>query len=187
MGNILTQDLPINGLKKLIRRSHEDERGSLSRMFCDEELFDAGWQKDIKQINQTFTKKNGSLRGMHYQLPPYAEAKIVNCVRGEIFDVAVDLRQGSPTFLKWHAEILSAKNRVSLLIPEGFAHGFQTLVDDCELIYFHSQYYSPEHEMGMFYGDPKLSIDWPKEISEISERDASHNNLTDQFNGLYLK
>ena len=153
-------------------------------MFCADELALAGWKKPISQINLTVTAKRGTVRGMHFQHPPHAEMKLVNCVRGSVFDVAVDLRAGSPTFLQWHAEELSAENRRSLLIPEGFAHGFQTLTDDCELIYLHSIPYVPGAEGALNAQDPALAVRWPLAITELSERDRVHPNLTEQFTGL---
>ena len=116
---------PIEGLKVIQRKPISDERGFLSRLYCEDDFKLMGIDKRITQINQTLTKKKGAIRGMHFQLPPFSETKIVSCISGEIFDVAVDLRKGSPTFLKWHMEILSEKNQKSFLIPEGFAHGFQ--------------------------------------------------------------
>lgn len=179
-------DTPIAGLKVVERQQLGDSRGFLSRLFCTEELAAVGWKKPIAQINQTLTQKKGTIRGMHFQHSPYAEMKIVTCLRGEIWDVAVDLRTGSPSFLQWHAEKLSAKNRCALLIPEGFAHGFQTLSDDCELLYLHSMTYMPTAEGGLNPQDPRLSITWPLVISELSIRDAQHPMLDDEFKGLTL-
>jgi len=179
-------DTPLAGLKIVERQNLGDSRGFLSRMFCAEELALAGWTKPIAQINLTMTSSRGTLRGMHFQQPPHSEMKLVNCVRGVVLDVAVDLRAGSPTYLKWHAEELSAENRRSFLIPEGFAHGFQTLTDDCELLYFHSMPYAPGAEGALNALDPVLGISWPLEITEMSERDRRHPNLTDQFTGLTL-
>jgi len=123
---------------------------------------------------------------MHYQATPFTEIKLVSCIRGEIFDVAVDLRKDSPTYLKWHAEVLSEKNQKSFLIPEGFAHGFQTLSNDCELVYLHTAPFSKEHERGLNYADEKINLSWPIEISEISDRDRSHAMIQDDFEGIVL-
>jgi len=123
------------------------------------------------------------VRGLHFQHPPHAEDKLVSCLRGEVFDVAVDLRQGSATFLQWHAEILSADNARSLLIPQGFAHGFQTLTDDCELLYLHSRAYAAGAEGALNVRDPALAIRWPLAFTDISERDAQHPLLTREFTG----
>lgn len=121
---------------------------------------------------------------MHFQHPPNAEDKLVTCLRGQIVDVAVDLRRGSPTFLRWHAEVLSAANGKALLIPQGFAHGFQAMTDDCELLYLHSRPYAAEAEGALNARDPKLDIHWPLDITDISDRDAGHPTLPETFTGL---
>ncbi len=177
--------LDLAGLMLVERQNLGDARGFLSRVFCAEELAAAGWTKPVAQINLTRTARTGTIRGMHFQHPPHAEAKLVSCLRGAIWDVAVDLRAGSPTFLHWHAEELSAENRRSLLIPEGFAHGFQTLTDDCELLYLHSQAYAPDAEGGLNAGDPMIGIGWPLPVTEMSDRDRQHPQLTAHFTGLY--
>lgn len=179
-------DTPINDLKLVERQHLGDSRGYLSRLFCAEELAAVGWQKPVVQINQTFTQKRGTIRGMHYQHPSNAEMKLVTCLSGVIWDVAVDLRARSPTFLQWHAEELSAANHRAMLIPEGFAHGFQTLSDDCELIYLHTAAYTPEVEAGLNPNDPMLSISWPLVITNISSRDTQHPMLDHQFKGATL-
>lgn len=186
MSRFAVTDTPLAGLKIVERQNLGDSRGFLSRMFCAEELALAGWTKPIAQINLTMTSNRGTVRGMHFQQPPHSEMKLVNCVRGVVLDVAVDLRADSPTYLKWHAEELSAENRRSFLIPEGFAHGFQTLTDDCELLYFHSVPYAPGAEGALNALDPALAINWPLEITEMSERDRRHPILTEQFTGLTL-
>jgi dTDP-4-dehydrorhamnose 3,5-epimerase len=134
----------------------------------------------------TLTARLGSARGLHFQAPPYAETKIVSCIRGEVFDVAVDLRQGSATFLQWHGEVLSAKNNRTLLIPEGFAHGFQTLEDECEMLYFHTAAYHPETEGGLNIADPRLAIRWPKPLRDISKRDLDHPYIEADYRGISL-
>jgi len=179
-------DTPIAGLKVIERKPIGDHRGFLTRIFCADQLSSAGWQKPIVQVNQTVTKKRGTVRGMHFQNAPYAEMKLVSCLQGEIWDVAVDLRKNSPTFLKWYAEKLSAENCRALLIPEGFAHGFQTLTDDCELIYLHSAAYMREAEAGIRSSDPKLGISWPLGFIEVSTRDAEHPLLNGQFTGIEI-
>jgi dTDP-4-dehydrorhamnose 3,5-epimerase len=138
----------------------------------------------VAQINHTGTRKKGTVRGMHFQYPPHAELKLVSCLRGHIWDVAVDLRAGSPTFLKWHAEELSAENGRAMLIPEGCAHGFQTLTNDVEMLYVHSAPYVTESEGGVRATDPLLAISWPMPIAEISERDANHPLLDSHFLGV---
>jgi dTDP-4-dehydrorhamnose 3,5-epimerase len=176
-------------IKKLFviaRNPIGDSRGSLARLFCADELAAAGWHKPIAQINQTLTQKQGTIRGLHFQNAPYAEMKLVTCLRGAIWDVAVDLCAGSSTFLQWHAEELSAANHRALLIPEGFAHGFQTLCDDCELLYLHSRAYTPDAEAGLNLKDPMLTIPWPLAITELSARDAQHPMLDHHFKGVTL-
>jgi dTDP-4-dehydrorhamnose 3,5-epimerase len=179
-------DTPITDLKIVQRKPISDDRGFLSRLYCRDDFKLMGINKPISQINQTLTKKKGAVRGLHYQLTPFAESKLVTCIKGEIFDVAVDLRRDSPTYLSWHAEVLSENNHKSFLIPEGFAHGFQSLSDDCELIYLHTAPYSKEHERGLNYADKKLDINWPLEISEISDRDQTHTMIKDDFEGIVL-
>jgi dTDP-4-dehydrorhamnose 3,5-epimerase len=174
----------IAGLTLVERRQHADSRGFLSRLYCAEEFRAIGVRSSISQINHTLTRRKGTIRGMHYQLPPHAETKVVSCLRGEIFDVAVDLRKNSPTFLKWHGEILSATNLRSLIIPEGFAHGFQTLTDDCELVYFHTAAYEANSEAALHARDPRLKIAWPIEITEMSDRDRNHPFLSPEFSGI---
>lgn len=180
-------ELSLSGLKLIHRQRLGDARGYLSRLFCGNELAAAGWQKPVAQINHTSTALQGTIRGIHYQTPPHTEMKLVTCIRGEVLDVAVDLRTSSPTFLKWQAQILSADNANALLIPEGFGHGFQTLVDDCELIYMHTEKYVPQCEAAIRFDDPVLAINWPLSISEISERDKAHPLLTAQFKGVKLQ
>lgn len=123
---------------------------------------------------------------MHFQLPPHAEMKLVSCMRGEVFDVAVDLRSNSPTFLKWHAEILTVDNHKTIVIPEGFAHGFQTLTTDCELLYLHTAAYMPNAEAGLNALDTTLGIDWPLAVTERSARDQAHPHITTEYTGLTL-
>jgi dTDP-4-dehydrorhamnose 3,5-epimerase len=186
MKHLTVFDAPLADLKIIERQQLGDSRGFLSRIFCVEELAASGWSKPIAQINQTFTQKQGTVRGMHFQRPPHAEMKLVTCLHGAVWDIAVDLRTGSPTFLQWHAEELSETNRRALLIPEGFAHGFQTLSDNCELIYLHSNAYIKEAEGGLNYKDSMLSISWPLDVTELSVRDAQHPVLGPQFEGVIL-
>lgn len=185
-GRFSVTDLPFAGLKRVTRHKLGDQRGFLSRLFCADELAAAGWVKPIAQINQTYTRERGTVRGMHFQRPPFAEMKLVTCIRGAVWDVAVDVRAGSSTFLGHHAEELSAENGVALLIPEGFAHGFQALTDDVELIYCHSASYAAAAEAGLNPGDPRLDIAWPLEITVLSARDANHPLIDNEFGGVAL-
>ena len=179
-------DLPLKGLKIIERQHLLDSRGFLSRLFCSIELAAAGWHLPVVQINHTFTARRGTVRGMHYQNSPNAEMKLVTCLKGEVLDVAIDLRNGSPTFLNWHAEILSEDNARTLLIPEGFAHGFQALSNDVNLLYCHSSPHIPESESALNANDSRLAINWPIEITEISSKDASHPLIDQNFEGIFL-
>ena len=175
---------PLVGLLRVRRSSSSDARGFFSRFFCAAELAEAGFAEPIAQINHTLTRRRGSVRGMHFQRAPHAEIKLVSCLRGEVLDVAVDIRPRSPTFLQWHAERLSADNACSLLIPKGFAHGFQTLTDDAELLYLHSAPYASHAEGALNPRDPRLAIEWPLEFADLSERDVSHPMIDDAFEGV---
>jgi dTDP-4-dehydrorhamnose 3,5-epimerase len=179
-------DTPLSGLRVLQRKPIGDSRGYLERLFCVAELQALAPDKHIAQINHTLTVSHATVRGLHFQRPPHAEIKFVSCLRGEVFDVAVDLRHKSPTFLRWHAELLSADNHKTYVIPEGFAHGFQTLTEDCEMLYFHTAPYHPEAESGLNAQDPRLAIQWPLPLAGLSSRDAKHPFLGNDFKGLVL-
>lgn len=184
MNRFTIADLPLAGLKIVERQSRRDVRGWLSRIYCADELEMAGWYKPVAQITCTHTTSMGTIRGMHYQAPPHTEMKLVTCLCGTIWDVAVDLRRDSDTFLCWHAETLSAENHKAMLIPEGFAHGFQALTDDVKLLYCHSAAHAPTAEMGIRPTDPVLAITWPLPIGELSTRDRLHPLLGRDFAGL---
>ncbi len=184
MNEFSISDTSIQGLKVIERKLIDDTRGSLSRIFCTAQLEIAGWVAPISQVNHTVTKNRGTVRGLHFQRKPFTEMKLVSCLRGKVWDVAVDLRKDSPTFLQWHSEELSSENHRALLIPGGFAHGFQALSDNCELLYMHSAPYTKEAEAGIRPNDPRLQIPWPLQFYEISQRDASHPLLNKQFEGI---
>ena len=175
---------PLQGLTVVKRQRLGDNRGYLARLFCAEEFAAIGFNGSIAQINHTHTRRQGTVRGLHYQRPPHAEIKLVSCIRGEVWDVAVDLRHDSPTFLQWHAQTLSADNALALLIPEGFAHGFQAVSDDAELLYCHSAAYDATAEAGLHPEDDRLAIAWPLPMTELSARDAGHTLITAEFRGL---
>lgn len=161
-----------------------DSRGWFARTF-DQQLFSQiGHSDDWVQMNHSMTRQAGAIRGMHFQYPPHAEIKLVRCIAGRVFDIIIDLRAGSPTFLSWFGVELSEENNQMLYIPKGFAHGFQTLTDNCQLLYCHSAYYVPDGEGAIRYNDPKVSIQWPLPITDLSERDATHPLLDDRFIGL---
>jgi dTDP-4-dehydrorhamnose 3,5-epimerase len=184
VNRLTVTDLPLAGLRRVERQRLGDARGFFTRLFCAEELRSAGWVEAVAQINHTMTARRGTVRGMHFQRPPHAEMKLVSCIRGEVFDVAVDLRRGSPTFLRWHAEPLAAGNNRALLIPQGFAHGFQALTDDAELIYCHSAAYDAAAEGCLNPRDARLAIAWPLPIVEMSARDESAPMLDETFSGV---
>lgn len=178
------RDTPIPGLKEITRKPFSDARGYFERFFCREELGDILAGRSIVQINHSLSALAGTVRGMHYQTPPHAETKIVACVRGAVFDVAVDIRKGSPTFLQWHAVKLSDDNHKTLIIPEGFAHGFQALSERSELIYLCTAAYAPQADSGLNPLDPAFSIKWPLPISVISDRDRNQPLTCDGFQGM---
>lgn len=161
-----------------------DERGWFARTYCENEFNIIGHTSNWVQLNHSFTKNKGTIRGMHFQIPPYGEIKLVRCISGAIHDVIIDLRKKSPTYLKNFGIELSAENKKMIYIPIGFAHGFQTLTDDCELIYHHSAFYKPDSEVGIKYNDPKLNIEWPITVTSVSERDNSHLLINQNFKGL---
>ena len=179
-------ETPLQGLQLIQRKPLGDSRGYLERLFCQSDLAELLHGKIIVQINHTLTEKIGTIRGLHFQHPPYAETKFVMCLKGEVYDVAVDVRACSPTFLQWHGEILSAANHKTLFIPEGFAHGFQTLTDDCEMLYFHTAPYHSHAEAALNALDPKLAIAWPLPVIEQSTRDKEHPMINPDFHGVAL-
>lgn len=184
MSRFIFHATPLSKLTLVERLPIVDDRGFLSRVYCAGEFHAAGMSKPIAQINHTLTRKRGTVRGLHFQHPPHEEWKLVSCFKGQVMDVAVDLRRDSSTFLQWYSATLSAENRRSLLIPEGFAHGFQTLTEDCELIYLHTAAYSAGSEGALNVMDPRLAITWPIDISELSERDRRHAFVDASFSGL---
>ena len=161
-----------------------DPRGEFVRWFCNSELLSIIGERRIVQINFSLTKKTGSLRGMHFQYAPYAEMKLVRSVGGRIWDVVIDLRKKSPTFLKWIAEELSEEKGNMIVIPEGCAHGFQTLSENCKILYLHTEYYHPESIGRVSYKDPRFGIPWPHPVTDISIPDENQNFLDDTFSGL---
>lgn len=163
----------IEGLYLIEPEPKTDERGSLSRIFCEEEFGKNGLEFKIVQVNHSLTKNKGTIRGMHFQKEPKAEDKIVQCIRGTVYDVAIDLRKNSPTYGQWMAEELNENNKKMFFIPKGFIHGFQTLTDNCELLYFMSEFYSPEHASGVRWDDPFFKISWPIKNPILSEKDKN--------------
>lgn len=174
------------GLQVITRQPMLDSRGWFERTYCFDTFAELGLNQTIAQINRSFTVQKGSVRGMHFQVAPCVETKIVSCLKGEVFDVAVDLRTNSPTFLQWQGVVLSSTNNCSLLIPDGFAHGFQTLTDDCELLYLHTQNFAPETASGLNPLDPRLAIAWPLPVTEMSESDRNRPMMASDFEGIRL-
>jgi dTDP-4-dehydrorhamnose 3,5-epimerase len=150
-----------------------DQRGFFARTFCAKEFEARGLDSAIAQCNLSYNTQKGTLRGMHYQIPPVSETKVVSCVRGAIYDVIIDLRPDSPTYRDYIAVELSAENRRALYIPELFAHGFQTLTDDAEVLYQMGEFYTPGYDRGIRYDDPEFAIEWPLPVSVISDRDLA--------------
>jgi len=175
---------PILGLMVIETVPNVDTRGVFGRLYCEQELNALIGHRKIMQINHSRTVNIGAVRGMHFQRHPHAEMKLVRCLKGRVWDVAVDLRHGSPTFLHWHAEELTPKNGRMMVIPEGFAHGFQVLEPDSELLYLHTAPHKPSAEGGLLHSDPKLGIHWPLNVTDLSERDAAHPLIDEEFQGV---
>lgn len=176
----------IEGLSVAQLNPTEDHRGFFVRSYCQKIVGQNGFYKPITQINHTLTLKKGTVRGLHFQLPPATETKFVRCIRGAVWDVAVDLRKDSPTFLQWHAVELSSDNYKMFCIPDGFAHGFQTLADNCELLYLHTDFYQPNYECGFNALDKSLSISWPEKITEMSDKDKALPSIQNTYDGIQL-
>lgn len=164
-------ETPLNGVYVIELEKHEDERGFFARVFCVSEFRAHDLASNFVQVNNSLTATKGTLRGMHYQLPPKAETKVVRCIRGAFWDVVLDLREGSPTFGRWFGTELSAENRRMMYAPKGFAHGFITLTGNTEALYFVDEFYAPEQERGIHWNDPEFKIEWPVEPVVISEKD----------------
>ena len=184
MNRFRVQPTDLKGALVLERNPIADERGFLERLYCEQELQDVFGGRSIRQVNRTITRARGAVRGMHFQRAPHGDLKLVHCLNGTVFDVAVDLRGSSPTFGRWHCVELSGDAPRTFVVPEGFAHGFQTLSENCEMLYFHSAAYVQEAEGGVSPFDPLLAIDWPLEVTEISDRDRSHPPIDDSFRAL---
>lgn len=167
------KETPLKGAYLIDIEKKGDERGFFARVFCRNEFSDLGLWTEFKQVNCSYSSIKGTIRGMHYQLMPVAEVKVVRCISGALFDVIIDLRPDSPHFGHWFGEILSSENRHMMYVPRGFAHGFMTLTNKTEVFYFSSDFYTPELEKGVRYDDPKFDIKWPFEPTEISQKDAN--------------
>ena len=175
---------PLEGAATIELDLRGDERGFFARMYCEKEFAAAGLETRFVQANNSSNAQRGTLRGLHYQLPPDTEVKLVRCIRGALWDVIVDVRPGSPSFGRWFGAELTAQNRRMMYVPRGFAHGFITLTDDSELIYFVSDFYEPKQERGLRWNDPKIAIDWPIAPSVISEKDANWPDFESDWHGV---
>lgn len=182
--NVVATHLP--GLSVVETTPFCDSRGTFSRWYCEQELEVLIGNRRVIQINHSHTATSGAVRGLHFQKPPRAEMKLVRCLKGRIWDVALDLRHGSETFLQWHAEVLTPENARMMVIPEGFAHGFQTLVPESELLYLHTAHYTPELQGGVRFDDPSVKIAWPVPVTDISQRDLLHPLIDHTFVGMYV-
>jgi dTDP-4-dehydrorhamnose 3,5-epimerase len=176
---MIVLDTPIAGLHLVRTETRHDQRGAFTRLFCEQELAPLLGERRIVQINHSRTTRCGAVRGLHFQRAPWAEMKFVRCLAGRVWDVAVDLRENSPTFLRWHAQELSSETGLTMAIPEGFAHGFQALTADSELLYLHTAPYRPDFEGGLRHDDPRLAISWPEIPTDVSDRDRSHPLIGD--------
>jgi dTDP-4-dehydrorhamnose 3,5-epimerase len=174
----------IPGVLVLERTAHVDRRGSFDRLVDVELIAEAVAGFSVEQVNLSVTRGAGTVRGLHYQSGPEAEVKVVTCLAGMAFDVAVDLRAGSATFLQWHGVVLEGGVGRSFVVPAGCAHGFQVLSEECTLLYAHSTSYRPEFEGGVHPGDPRVSVGWPEAVVGLSERDSSFPHLSGDWEGL---
>ena len=181
------KETKINGLYVAKLKPISDKRGLFVRSYCDKELEKINIKKPIKQINHSLTSTVGAIRGMHFQYPPHAEVKIVRCISGEVFDVAVDLRIDSDTFLQWHGEYLSSDNYKMMIIPEGFAHGFQVIKPNSEMLYLHTESYVEGSESGVLFDDEKIGIKWPLEITSVSGKDLNDRLIKEKFKGIKVE
>lgn len=179
-------DTIFEGLWVIEPEIRSDSRGFLTRLFCKNEFSRINFNEEFVQENLTLTKEKGALRGFHYQSPPFAEKKLVRCISGKVFDIVIDIRKNSHTFLKNFSLELDSEKLNMILIPEGFAHGFQTLADNCLVLYLHSNFYNAKYERGIRYNEPKINISLPLTIKEISERDNNHPYLAKEFEGITL-
>ena len=171
------RETPLSGAWLIDLERKGDSRGFFARLFCERAFAEAGLEANFVQINDSLSAGQGTLRGLHYQLPPHQEVKVVRCIRGALWDCIVDLRPDSSTFKQWFGVTLSAENRTMLYVPRGFAHGFITLTDDAEVIYLVSAPYAPEQERGLRWDDPAIGIDWPRVPTEMSDKDRNWPSL----------
>ncbi|MGI9553011.1 MAG: dTDP-4-dehydrorhamnose 3,5-epimerase [Aurantibacter sp.] len=183
---MIFQSTSLQGAYTISLEPFQDHRGLFARTFCAEEFEKIGHRQPFVQFNHSHTNHKGALRGLHYQNPPFAEIKLIRCIHGGVYDVIVDIRKDSPTFLEHVGVELTEENMQMIYVPEGFAHGFQTLENDTQLIYHHTAYYQPSAEGGLRYDDPVLNIKWPLPITDLSKKDERFPHLGSDFSGLQL-
>ena len=179
-------ETPLKGAYLIDIEKHGDDRGFFARVFCQNEFQKIGLSTEFKQVNNSLSALKGTLRGMHYQLMPSAEVKVVRCIRGALYDVVLDLRPDSPNFGQSFGEILNAEIRRMMYVPKGFAHGFMTLTDNTEALYFSSEFYNPELEKGIRYDDPNFNIEWPNKPTEISLKDTNWQDFDAEWHGVAM-
>lgn len=180
---MIFEELKLKGAYVISLELRTDDRGGFARTFCKNEFAKIGHTKEFVQMNHSYNTHKGTIRGMHFQLPPHQEIKLIRCVKGAVVDVIVDLRKDSPTFLQHVAVEISAENKKMMYVPEDFAHGFQTLEDHSELIYHHTQFYTPSADAGVRFDDPALKINWPLPPVMVSDKDRLYPLIDNKFKG----
>lgn len=176
---MIFQEIPMKGAFIIEMKPMRDERGFFARSFCQKEFEEQGINPRLVQANVSYNNNKGTLRGIHYQISPFEETKLVRCTQGAIFDVIIDLRKESPTYMQWFGVELNSENRTMLFVPESFGHGFQTLMDNTEVTYMVSEFYTPGSERGIRWDDPAFDIRWPVEVQVISDKDANWDDYLD--------
>ncbi|CAN5284742.1 dTDP-4-dehydrorhamnose 3,5-epimerase [soil metagenome] len=177
-------ETPLQGLYVIKPRILKDDRGLFTRTFCSNEFAQIGFSQNFVQFNESVNLNKGTVRGMHYQNTPFSDAKLIRCTQGKVWDVIIDIRKNSATFLQYYSVELSSDNKLSVFIPEGFAHGFQTLEDNSTIIYHHTQYYAPDSEGGINFSDPLIGIKWPAEPVKMSSKDLTYRFINNDFKGI---
>ncbi|GAA5262972.1 dTDP-4-dehydrorhamnose 3,5-epimerase family protein [Methanocalculus sp. MC3] len=183
---MIIEKIPLDGAAVIDSEPFIDHRGAFARFFCEDELAEIIGNRHIVNVNFSRTDQKGAIRGLHFQYPPKAEMKLIRCIRGAVYDVIVDIRRDSPTFLQWFGIELTGDIMKMLCVPEGFAHGFQVLEESSEMLYLHTEFYSRDHEGGLRYSDSALGIEWPLEPNDISERDRVHLLISEGFQGVVI-
>jgi dTDP-4-dehydrorhamnose 3,5-epimerase len=179
-------ETPLKGAYIIELESFRDDRGFFARTFCKREFKEIGHIKEFVQFNHSMTIQKGTIRGIHFQVPPSSEIKLIRCIRGKVYDVIIDIRKHSATFLQYFGVILSEENLKTIYVPEGFAHGFQTLENNSQMIYHHTEYYTPQNERGLNYKDQLFKIDWPLVPINVSEKDQKYPLIDNNFKGIEL-